>query len=294
MIKTIIIINLLILILSLLFLLLYSRNTINNKKIAFCFLIKKKINHEELWYNFFKNIDKSKYNIYIHYKKNNPLKYFEHYKINNTINTGWCKSSLVLAQNILLENAMKDKNNQNFIFISESCVPLKSFYYVYNTLDIKYSYFNHHRIYSFNKKHNIKLHKHSQWCILNRKHTQIILENTEKFNKILTILKYKLCCPDEYAYLTFLYYLGLEKELKIEKNLILNFTTFITGMGKIKYTKKNNETKINRNYTGANMFVKISKEDIEFLVKSKCLFGRKFKSDCKGIEYLNNFINYKV
>ena len=40
----------------------------NNKKIALCFLIYDKINHEKLWYEWLKNVDKNKYNIYIHYK----------------------------------------------------------------------------------------------------------------------------------------------------------------------------------------------------------------------------------
>jgi len=38
------------------------------KKIALCFLIYDKINNEELWWDFIKNIDKNKYNIYIHFK----------------------------------------------------------------------------------------------------------------------------------------------------------------------------------------------------------------------------------
>ena len=52
-----------------------------NKKIALCFLIYEEIYHEDLWYNFLKNVDKKKYNIYIHYKTNKPLKYFEKYKL---------------------------------------------------------------------------------------------------------------------------------------------------------------------------------------------------------------------
>ena len=53
------------------------------KKIAFCFLINDVINHEELWYTFFKNIPQDKYNIYIHYKIDFPLKYFDIYKIDD-------------------------------------------------------------------------------------------------------------------------------------------------------------------------------------------------------------------
>jgi hypothetical protein len=39
-------------------------------KIAFLFFIYDTINNYTLWEYFFNNIDKSKYNIYIHYKNN--------------------------------------------------------------------------------------------------------------------------------------------------------------------------------------------------------------------------------
>ena len=119
----------------------YSDNTISHftnitKKIAFLFLIYDIINQEELWYNFLKNIDKNKYNIYIHYKENDTkLKYFEDYKLKNCINTKWGDKSLVIAQNILLKEALKDPSNQSFIFLSNSCIPLKSFDYIYNNID---------------------------------------------------------------------------------------------------------------------------------------------------------------
>ena len=50
-------------------------------KLAFIFLIYSTINHENIWYNFFKNVDKSKYNIYIHYKIDENLGYFDKYKV---------------------------------------------------------------------------------------------------------------------------------------------------------------------------------------------------------------------
>jgi hypothetical protein len=57
------------------------------KKIAFCFLIYDIINHEEIWNRFFKNVDTEKYSIYIHYKYDKKMKYFEQYKLDNCIET---------------------------------------------------------------------------------------------------------------------------------------------------------------------------------------------------------------
>ena len=59
------------------------------KSIAFLFLIYDIINAEKLWYDFFKNVDKSKYTIYIHYKKNVTLKYFNDYKLDKCLQTKW-------------------------------------------------------------------------------------------------------------------------------------------------------------------------------------------------------------
>ena len=64
------------------------------------------LGHEELWHKFLENIDKSKYSIYIHFKKDIPLKYFNKYKIRNCIETKWGEVSLVLAQNVLLKHAL--------------------------------------------------------------------------------------------------------------------------------------------------------------------------------------------
>ena len=61
----------------------------NNKKIALCFLIYDKINHEEIWYKWLENVDKSKYNIYIHYKEDKKLKYFNDHKLSYCIETCW-------------------------------------------------------------------------------------------------------------------------------------------------------------------------------------------------------------
>jgi hypothetical protein len=55
------------------------------KVLGFCFLIYDIINYEKLWYYWLKNIDTKKYRIYIHYKNDVELKYFEKYKLNNCI-----------------------------------------------------------------------------------------------------------------------------------------------------------------------------------------------------------------
>ena len=107
------------------------------QKIAFCFLIYDEIVHEEIWNLFFKNIDHNKYNIYIHYKTNKPLKYFEKYKLlsSECIHTQYADVSMPLALNVVLRKAFnEDSDNYKFIFVSGTCIPFKSFNYIYDVL----------------------------------------------------------------------------------------------------------------------------------------------------------------
>ena len=93
----------------------------------------------------------------------------------------------------LLQEAFKDENNYKFIFLSDSCIPIKSFNYIYNYLTVNnYSYINHIPNKKKNKFNDIyhtdniyvkdiqllqnNFDKSPQWIILNRKHTKIIID----------------------------------------------------------------------------------------------------------------------
>lgn len=246
------------------------------KKIAFLFLIYDTINHEELWKYFFSKADKNKYTIYIHYKNYIKSEYFDQYKLKNIINTKWGDISLVKAHNILLREALKDNDNQHFILVSNSCIPLKKFDYVYNLLDINYSYYNlfikHHsnertmlaRI-CVNNVNNIK--KAHQWSILNRKHADLLQKAENNYIHWFKII------PDEHAHITYLFETKLENELKLTYDGIETATTFTN------WTEK----RTLQNYS------EISDYELSFLVKSPCLFGRKFTEVC-DLKLLYNLI----
>ena len=243
------------------------------KKLAFCFLIYDLINHEELWNIFFKNVDPNKYSIYIHYKTNKKLKYFEKYKLNNCIETIYADISLVKAQNLLLQEALNDESNTNFIFVSGSCIPLKSFNHVYNFLEEAYSYFGLNpqtlcfprcnNLLNFVKKEFIQ--KAGQWCILNRKHAKIMLESTD----YLTWYK-NIYAADEHCYIINLYINNLQNEI------IDLFTTYRNWESKGK-SPKNYET--------------IIKEELLQLLNSNSLFGRKFDIKCNESLHIEKYIN---
>lgn len=244
------------------------------KKIAFCFLIYDCINCEELWNIFFKNVDANKYSIYIHYKTNKPLKYFESYKLNNCIETKYADISLVHAQNILLKEALNDINNNHFIFLSNSCVPFKNFDYIYNKLDKNFSYFNIvsqsqcfprcDSLLNYIQKQYIQ--KSSQWCILNKKHS-IIMINDTSYTKFYN----NLYAPDEICYITNIFMNNLQHEIIATHNTANTATTFTNWEGmNYKYPC----------YRGLKKYSTISIQEIEYLLDSECLFGRKFNREC--------------
>ena len=252
-------------------------------KLAFCFLIYDIINHEDLWHIFFKNIDTNKYNIYIHYKINKPLKYFDKYKLNNCIETTYGSIKIVEAQNILLREALHDNENKHFIFLSNSCIPFKSFDYIYTNLNEDYSYFNispHSQcfprcndILNFIDKKYVQ--KASQWCILNRSHTEIMLKKNE-------YLKWfsNTTASDEHCYITNIFYNNLENEIIIP--LVTNDATTFTNWYGMDYKYPSDKSLKNYQY--------ISNEELLYLLNSKCFFGRKFNVNCEGLnnqEYIN-------
>jgi hypothetical protein len=250
------------------------------RKLAFCFLINDIINHEELWHIFFKNVDTNKYNIYIHYKSNEPLTYFEKYKVTSTIATSWGDISLVKAQNILLQSAISCADNTHFIFLSNSCIPLKPFDYVYQHLQDAYSYFNicdqsqcFPRCNSLlDLIHKECIQKASQWCILNRKHTELLLTNT-------AYIEWFAGCfaPDEHCYITTLFYHHLQGELITTPNLASGATTF-TNWGGMDYKYPS--------HGHLKTYADISTEELNYLLGGKSLFGRKFDTVC--FSSLNN------
>jgi len=246
------------------------------KKIAFLFLIYDKINLETLWYNFFHHVDKKKYTIYVHCKDNATLQYFEQYKLTNCIETKYSHISVVHAQNLLLEEALKDENNEHFVFLSGACVPFKKFEHVYDNLNIFKSYFNiapHEQCFPrcndllpHISRDNIQ--KASQWCILNRKHSEIVIQ--EKYTKYID---FYLTVPasNEHYIITTLFMENLKNELVLTMNSANDATTF-TNWPDMKYKYRSKK--------GIKNYSSISEEELQYLLKSKCFFGRKFNPEC--------------
>ena len=108
-------------------------------KIAFLFLTIDNLKHIEIWNKFFSDTDKKKYSIYVHPKyinniSNTLLK--DSHIIDKPVKTE--HGYLVEAMIMLMKEALKLKTNKYFIFVSDSCIPIKKFDRVYDDITKKY------------------------------------------------------------------------------------------------------------------------------------------------------------
>ena len=250
------------------------------------------INHESIWYRYFRDFEggvrKSQYNIYIHYKTDVRLEFFDEYKIHKSkiIDTKYADISIVKAQNILIKEALKDAKNTHFIFLSGSCIPLKSFDYLYHYLEPKYSYFHvadpddcfpdcEVALQYIPKRH---IHKASQWSILNRKHAELLTDGTASSDASGTYLRWfeDTYAPDELCYISYLSYIYNDT---LDDEII---ATSYHSPPEVATTFANWED-MNYKYVSERElknYKSISEEELEHLLRSKSLFGRKFKPSC--------------
>lgn len=247
------------------------------KKLAFLFLIYDDIWNEELWHLFFLRIDPQKYVIHIHFKQQKELLYFENRKLKLCVPTKYADISLCYAHNLLFKEALQDSDVYKMINVSQACCPLKSFDYIYDRLCLdENSHFNISReCTTCINKHNqpalnffdeSELWKSSEWFILNRNHALLVTNND-------TFLSYfkDVVAPEE------VYFISVIKKFapdlcSITDNLADGATTFTNWQGMdYKFPMLEEELK---NYSD------ISSLELEYLLNSPSLFGRKFKEGC--------------
>ncbi|XP_022730092.1 uncharacterized protein LOC111285109 isoform X1 [Durio zibethinus] len=216
-----------------------------NSKIAFMFLTPSSLPFEKLWDMFFRwcryelsydwtygEIDKGhfhntcqghegKFSVYVHASKEKPV-HVSRYFLNREIRSGevlWGKISMVDAERRLLAHALKDPENQHFVLLSESCVPLHNFDYVYNYLmhanvsfvdcfvdpgphgNGRYS----ERMLPEVEKKNFR--KGAQWFSMRRQHALIVMADSLYYSRFRDYCKPGLdgknCIADEHYLPTF-------------------------------------------------------------------------------------------
>ncbi|KAF5206411.1 Core-2 i-branching beta-n-acetylglucosaminyltransferase family protein [Thalictrum thalictroides] len=187
-------------------------------KVAFMFLTRGPLPLTPLWERFLKGHE-GLYSIYIHslpsYHPNfPPNSVFYGRQIPSQV-TEWGKMSLCDAERRLLANALLDINNERFVLLSESCIPLYNFSIVYHYLmKSLYSFigafddpgpYGRGR-YNQNMAPEVNItqwRKGSQWFELNRKLAVSIVEDTKFYPKFEEFCR-PACYVDEHYFPTML------------------------------------------------------------------------------------------
>uniref|UniRef100_A0A1S4CMG8 Core-2/I-branching beta-1,6-N-acetylglucosaminyltransferase family protein n=2 Tax=Nicotiana TaxID=4085 RepID=A0A1S4CMG8_TOBAC len=95
-------------------------------KVAFLFLARRNLPLDFLWKSFFENADADKFSIYIHSEpgfvfneSTTRPSFFHDRQLNNSIKVAWGEASMIEAERLLLEEALKDPANRRFVLLSE-------------------------------------------------------------------------------------------------------------------------------------------------------------------------------
>jgi len=281
------------------------------KKIAFLFLTIKNVNFPNIWNKFFFG-NENKFTIYIHAKYPNEVTWYKECIIKNLVETEW--GLIVKAYIELLKEAIKDKQNYKFIFLSESCIPIQSFnnFYKAATYDnlswIKLMPISNYDYNARLNKLNDKFIKHYSRCMLSRYHVNKLLKKEKELDFF-----YKMRVGDEF-YLSVLVPLTKIKDFPVtfdDWEYIDKLRHKIKKKIKKLYDEQetfkqiNNTTKIKKLQEEFNNISKNPKtiidveSDFNNIKKCQSFFYRKFdvKSNIekywdKIIEYHKVFINY--
>lgn len=132
----------------------------------------------------------------------------------------YAKISVVDAERRLFANALLDPRNSRFILLSETCIPIFNFSFVYHYLTGTPKSFvrgsNYKGPYGTGRWHRGFLpliqkpewRKGSQWVVLDRKLARNVVGDVTFHNAFVTKClwtPYRCCCPDEHYIQTMLY-----------------------------------------------------------------------------------------
>ncbi|XP_051128592.1 glycosyltransferase BC10-like [Andrographis paniculata] len=219
-----------------------------NPKIAFLFLVRRNLPLDFVWESFFENVDKANYSVYVHSEpgflfdeSTTKSALFVNRQLKNSIKVAWGEASMIQAERLLFDEALRDPANQRFVLLSDSCVPLYNFSYIYNYLMVSPRSFVDSFLDKKDVRYNPKMsptipqkkwRKGSQWVALIRRHAEVVVDDEivfpifqnfckrrppadpSKGRKNLKLQKQHNCIPDEHYVQTLLAMSDLESELE--------------------------------------------------------------------------------
>ncbi|KAI3806610.1 hypothetical protein L1987_22520 [Smallanthus sonchifolius] len=200
-----------------------SPATPKNPKVAFMFLTPGPLPFEVLWDKFFQGHD-GRFSVYVHASREQATHVSPYFNGRNirSEKVDWGKISMVDAERRILMNALQDPDNQQFVLLSDSCVPLHNFDFVYNYLIFSNLSFidcyddpgphgaggrySEHMLPEIEFKH---FRKGSQWFTMTRKHALIIMADSLYYRKFRLYCRPgfegRNCYSDEHYFQTLFY-----------------------------------------------------------------------------------------
>jgi len=162
-------------------------------KIAFLFLIISSLFHEGHWLDFFKGHE-NQCSIYIHAKHEMEPSPFKQHELPFKVPNSWART--MNSQVAMLREALKDPDNQKFVFVSHNTIPLQNFDFVYRELmSHDKSMFNYEPSYNLEQNYAElrkfdfippeKHYKNPQWVVLTRKHAQMMVDDKTYLHRII-------------------------------------------------------------------------------------------------------------
>ncbi|XP_031500973.1 glycosyltransferase BC10-like isoform X2 [Nymphaea colorata] len=235
-------------------------------KVAFLFLARRHLPLDFLWEHFFKNADEEKFSIYVHSRpgfvfdhRTSRCSYCYGRQLNHSIQVAWGEASMIEAERLLLSKALHDPANQRFVLLSDSCVPLYNFTYIYDYLISSPRSFVDSFLNLKESRYNPKMshvipkntwRKGSQWITVIRRHAELIVTDRKVFQAFkkhckrrreldleaidsrAIVQKEHNCIPDEHYVQTLLAMLGLENEVERRTLTYTLWNESVSGMGR--------------------------------------------------------------
>jgi hypothetical protein len=258
-------------------------------KLAFLFLTKDNHSQGELWESFFSNLPQSLYSIYCHPKFPDQVSqpFLRNNIISRTMETKHADISLVRATLLLLAAACQDPQNDCFILLSDSCIPLYGFNQIHGVLSrsgksfISYQFgvkneemtdrWRHIADPSFVAFDRFAIQH--QWMALNRRLADIILQNdfTEQFENVYA--------ADEHYIINLL----VKLNLPLDEMVVNQRITFVNWQDfeEVRLKKQNPDGSeyIFRHFR-PKTYEQLSTIDVVKARKFGCLFLRKVGPAC--------------
>ncbi|XP_058785776.1 glycosyltransferase BC10-like isoform X1 [Vicia villosa] len=194
-------------------------------KVAFMFMTPGSLPFEKLWHLFFQGHE-GKFSIYVHASKEKP-RHISRYFVGREIHSepvSWGSFAMVEAERRLLANALLDPDNQHFVLLSDSCVPIRHFEFVYSYLlytNVSFiecfldpgphgnGRFIEHMLPEVELK---DFRKGSQWFSMKRQHAVIVIADSLYYTKFKYHCRPNMeggrnCYSDEHYFPTFFHML---------------------------------------------------------------------------------------